>query len=127
MITSGALIAASYGASAWVYGSLPEWVPTHFGIDGVANGHMYRPVAAIFIPTMCVVMTAGMRYGAVNGKKKMAPLWLDAVTVATTAFMAFLHGVIMTNAIGQPVDVLKCVLVATGALLGVVGAAVTLR
>jgi uncharacterized membrane protein len=95
VIVSLALIAAALGISAWLYPSLPDVVPTHWNIEGEADGFGPKGVAAWLLPVIALGLLGFMG---------MIP-WLSpqgfqvdvhsrafsVLLVSLTALMVFIH------------------------------------
>ena len=44
------ILAAPFGAAAWLWDKLPERMPIHWGISGQVDGYASKPVAALLLP-----------------------------------------------------------------------------
>jgi hypothetical protein len=62
-----ALVAIATGATVWLYGSLPEQIPTHWNIRGEVDGYGGKWSLFMF-PVMMAGMLAGLeRYAPAGG------------------------------------------------------------
>lgn len=94
-----ALTAAAFAASAYLYPSLPDVVPTHWNIKGQVDGHGPKAVAAWTMPVMMLAMLLVFRVLPALSPKNFE---LDTfqttylfVVLATTGLFAYMHGVIL--------------------------------
>lgn len=97
------LMAASLAASALLYSSLPDRVPTHWNIRGEVDGWSSRSTAVFVLPAISLVflvfILAGQWLSPVHFK--IAP-WRETfnyVMVIGTALVAYLHGLALMAAL----------------------------
>jgi Protein of unknown function (DUF1648) len=57
---AGAFIAATVLVTANAYGSLPERIPIHFGLDGTANNYGPRSMAWLLVAVQLLVAATGV-------------------------------------------------------------------
>ena len=60
---SASVLAGCFGVTWWVYDSLPDPMPSHFGMSGQADRWMPRPVAAWLLPMATAALGALFRLG----------------------------------------------------------------
>lgn len=90
------LAAFALAISAWLWPSLPDPMPTHFGADGVADGWGPRWVGALLVPGLMFVLPPG-----IVGLTTLDPRTehvariqrpLAHVLVGLQAFLLLIHG-----------------------------------
>jgi uncharacterized membrane protein len=52
------ILAAPFGAAAWLWDKLPAQMPDHWGINGQVDGYSSKPVAALLLP--CINLAAAL-------------------------------------------------------------------
>lgn len=117
---------AAFGASVLVYPMLPPFLMSHWDINGNPNGWMLKFWGAFLLPLVLFVMIfvwwllpridpiargfPGFRYV------------YDFFWVLFTAFLAYIHALILGVNLGWNIDVRWCVLLPTALLIGAIGA-----
>lgn len=119
------LLAADTAATALVYRSLPDPMPTHFDAHGVANGFMPKAVGAWFGVGVAALVYALLRYGAAlvpgDWRARMEASPLRLVALLAVVFMSLLHGVILYAGLRAPSDVATALALALGGFWLVLG------
>lgn len=119
------LIIAAVGVSLYMYPSLPDRVPTHFGVDGQPNGWSSRLVGAWLVPLIMAFVWVIMRaIPHIDPRRENYEKFrgtYELVIAGTLAFMLVLHIVILKSATGTQIPMDKFVFVAVGALFMLLG------
>jgi uncharacterized membrane protein len=101
-----------------LYSRLPDSVPTHFNIHGVADGWMNREIGAWLLPATCLGVWLLLRFGALilprGWKERMMASPTAAVGAIIAALLCALQGVVLYAAIAKP----PTVAITLGALFG---------
>ena len=120
LIVSAVLISLAFVGSSLAYGSLPERVPTHWNLQGKADGFGPKLMAAFLLPTVLVGLL-----GLFAALPRISPsqFTMDGfrstygtIVTIVLAMLAFVHTVALLAAMGYPIDVTKAI--AAGTLLG---------
>lgn len=117
------LLAVGFGI--WAYPQLPAEVPTHFDINGVANGWSSRGVAALIMPGLGIVLLVvfvvlpGIDPRSANYSKFGSTYWIVANSVVI--LLAGIHVVVLGKALGWSIDVTRVVGLGLGGLLVLLG------
>ncbi len=120
-----AILVAMWTSAIVAFPWLPRHVPTHWGIDGHADGWMPRfpgafiaPLAAtaVFVLRMVAPKT-NPRPGPRGQGSPLRRRDLDLATALLVGFLAALQSLTLAAALGWPVDVVNGILVALGFLL----------
>lgn len=118
-----ALLAAVF--SVWAYPRLPAVVTTHWNFKGEPDGYSSRLLAAALLPLFLAVLPLIFRVlpkidpKGENYAKFSEAYWLIANTVVL--FLAGVHGAVLLNAMGTPIDINLVVGLGVGLLLMVMG------
>jgi len=119
------IVAAAFIASAVVYPSLPERMPTHWNLQGDVDGWSGRAWGAWMLPAMIVLVWGLMRWlpsidprGANYMKFGGA---FDAIIIAVMLFMLGVHAIILRASLGHPVAIDRVMPFGIGVLLIVIG------
>lgn len=119
------IVAAAVIASAVVYPSLPDRMPTHWNLQGEVDGWSGRTWGAWMIPLMILFLWGLMRWlpsidprGSNYVKFGGA---FEAIMLAVMLFMLGVHAVILRDALGYPVAVERVIPVGIGILFVVIG------
>lgn len=110
LVVSLALVAIALGASAWLYPSLPEQIPTHWNIEGKVDGFGPKGVAAWILPGV-----AALFLGFMSLLPWLSPRGFEVdvhsrafavLVVALTALFVFIHFLALAAALrpGLAVD-----------------------
>jgi uncharacterized membrane protein len=112
-------------ASALVFDRLPDRIPTHWNIDGEADGWMARWPGAFLSPMLglglwlLMPVLRGLDPRRKNYERFDATFWI--VVNVVLLFVALVHGATLAAALGWPVDVARVILVALGLLAVALG------
>lgn len=105
------VVAATLVGSAWVYGRLPEQVPIHWNIHGVADGYGSRAVGAFLLPA---VLLGLLGLFAVIPWASPASFRPDAsrtaygtIVVVALGMLAFVHALALRASLGYPTDIAR--------------------
>lgn len=119
------IVAAAFIASAVVYPSLPDRMPTHWNFQGEVDGWSGRAWGAWMIPLMIVLLWGLMRWlpsidprGSNYVKFGGA---FEGIMVAVMLFMLAVHAIVLRAALGYPVAVDRLLPFGVGVLLAVIG------
>jgi uncharacterized membrane protein len=100
-----ALIVGSFALTGAVYARLPERVPVHFNIHGVADGWMDRGMGAWVLPLTTLVIWSLVRFGGLllpeATRARVRTSSIDAVNAVTTALLVALQCVILHAALAR--------------------------
>lgn len=119
------LIVAAVAVSIVLYPSLPEQVPTHFGMDGTPNGWSSRFWGAWLLPLIMAFVWVVMRAvphidpRKANYEKFMG--FYELMVSAILAFMLAMHVAVLKSATGSHVPMDKFVIVGVGAFFMLLG------
>jgi len=75
--TTAVLLALLFGGSLWVYPTLPDQVPRHFGLTGVADAYWETTLARWLLLPLVAAGTALVVYGSVWAMKALPPSWVN--------------------------------------------------
>jgi uncharacterized membrane protein len=93
------LIAGTVGASAWLYPSLPQQIPTHWNIKGEIDGYGNKDWALFLLPAMLVPLTLLFYFlPALSPKHFEVDSFRSTylyIMVLVTALFVYLHGIIL--------------------------------
>lgn len=106
-IVSIALVGAQLAASALAYGRLPDRVPVHFDLHGVADGFAARPFGAFVLPVSAAAIGLFVRAmpHTLRGEARVRALGspIAEVTALVIGLFAGLHFVVLDTALrGAP-------------------------
>lgn len=119
-LLAAALVAVSFALGAWLYGRLPDPVPTHFDAHGVANGWMPKPWGVFVMPLVQVglwlllavlpaISPRGYRMERFGGV-------YERIVVFVLAFMTVVCGLALAQASGAHVALPRVIVALVGAL-----------
>lgn len=119
------LIIAAMAVSIYMYPSLPDRVPTHFGIDGQPNGWSSRIVGAWLVPLIMAFVWLIMRaLPHIDPRKANYEKFrgsYDVVVIATLTFMLAMHIVVLKASTGTHISMDRFAFIATGAFFILIG------
>jgi len=119
------LIIAAMAISIYMYPSLPDRVPTHFGLDGQPNGWSSRIFGAWLVPVIMAFVWLILRLAPhIDPRKENYEKFrgvYEVVVVAILAFMLVMHIVVLKSATGAHIPMDRFVFVGVGALFMVMG------
>lgn len=125
LVLAGVIVGGMVVASALAWPHLPDPSPTHFGLDGRpdrfgsrAEGAFVMPLAAALVAAAFVLLP---RIMPTRGRLDRSSGAWATVTVATVAFLALAHAVVLARAAGAPVDAPRLLTAGLGVLLAVLG------
>jgi uncharacterized membrane protein len=127
LIANTILVAAMVGLSLWVAPGFAEdaQLPTHWGLDGVADGFSPKWQALLFLPGLSVLVTLFLVVLPAFDPRRQnleqsAKLW-NASAIATVLVLGCLHVFLILSATGHAVDIRDAVLPGIAGLFIVVG------
>jgi len=119
------IIATALVASAVVYPSLPERIPTHWNFAGEVDGWSPRAWGAWMMPVMMVFVWALTRFlPAIDPRRKNYEKFsgaFEGIILSVMVFMLVLHGITLAAALGYPLAMELVVPVGVGILFIVIG------
>ena len=119
------LLAGSFAFTIVYYPKLPDRMPTHFALDGRANGWMPRAIGAWLLPVTAVGLAALMRFGS----RLLPPGWRARLEASPVQIMALyiaglltgVHALALRAALSTPPRLDAAVWVLLGGLFVVAG------
>lgn len=119
------IVAAAFAASAVVYPSLPERVPTHWNFEGEVDGWGSRVWGAWMMPLTIVLVWALMRWlPSIDPRRSNYAKFgsaFESIMIAVMLFMLAIHAIVLRAALGYPVAVDRMMPLGVGILLAVIG------
>lgn len=119
------LTAAAFAVVLVMYPQMPEVVPTHWNIHGVADGHMAKPLGPFVVPlTMVFVLALFALIRVISPKEAPVTRFARAYSIfagATLGFLLVVTFVAALAATGIPVNITKVVMASAGVLFLVMG------
>jgi uncharacterized membrane protein len=119
------LTIAAFAVVLVMYPQMPEVVPTHWNIHGVADGHMAKPLGPFVLPlTMVGVLAIFALVRAISPREAPVERFARAYSILASAVLGFLLVLTFVAALiatGTPVNMTKVVMVAVGVLFVVIG------
>ena len=119
------LVALSFALPAWFYARLPDPMPTHWGLDGTANGWTPKPWGPFLLPLIQLgVWGLLAAVPAISPRGYRIERFGAAYTrifVLTMAFLTVVGGLAIARALSLPVDMTRVALAALGLLLCGIG------
>jgi uncharacterized membrane protein len=104
-----ALLVGTLALTAALYPSLPERIPTHFDLHGVANGWMSRSMGAWFLPLIVIGVAALLRFGAAilpsAWRTRLEQSPTASVVALIVGFLCALQCVILYAALARPLSI----------------------
>mgnify|MGYP001064795236 CR=1 FL=1 len=114
-------IGTAAAVTAAVYQRLPDPLPTHFDLEGNADGWTPRALGAWLLPGLALLLWAAIRLGPrilpASDRARLRPSTTALVAMMTACFMAALHVVVLGAALVPTLSVTKLVFGLVGALL----------
>jgi uncharacterized membrane protein len=119
------VIAAMLALTAWAWQITPAVVPSHWGIDGKANGYAAKAFVFLMQPAITAAITVLLavvpaieprRANLLASRKLYFAAWYGVL-----ALMALVHTAIVLKATGAPIDIPRWILAAVGVLFVVLG------
>ena len=127
LVTSGALIAAMFAITAWAWAALPSdaAVPVHWGLSGQPDRYGGKGEALLLTPIIALALTGVLAFvprfepRRRNFAASSGPY--TVIWIAVLAFFLVIHVILVSAAMGRPIDMLVAFPVAIGALFVVIG------
>jgi uncharacterized membrane protein len=127
IVASVAIVAAMLALSGWAWLQLPTdaLVPIHWGPNGEPDAFADKTLGLLVLPAVTACLAAVLwaipsieprRENLARSATAYRATWLGAVLL-----LGGLHGLAVAAALGAELDVTRIVLIATGALLIVIG------
>lgn len=124
-LLSLALVAGAFVAAAVLYERLPERVPTHWNVRGVADGFTPKPWGPFVLPlVMLGVLALLAALPRISPRGYRMDRFLRVYGILQTSILAFLFLVTLLSllaGVGAPVSMERAILAATGLLFIVLG------
>jgi uncharacterized membrane protein len=119
------MVGAGFALVALLYGRMPQVVPTHWNVHGVADGFMPKPLGPFVLPLLAagtLALLIVLRVASPKGwsVERFARTY-GVLTAVISGFLLVLTALTSAAAIGLPVDVALVTCLATGVLLVVLG------
>jgi uncharacterized membrane protein len=119
------LLAGTFVCTLLVYARLPDPMPTHFGVDGRANGWMPRAVGAWVAPLIATLACLLVRFGGPllprDWRERLESSPRQALAALTAALLAAVHIMALRAALTPTHRLGHLVWVALGAFFVVLG------
>ena len=119
------LIGAAFALSAFLYTRLPDPVPTHWNLQGEADGFTSKPWGALVAPLMMVgVMLLFLALPKLSPRGYEIGRFQGVFEILQTSILGFLllvHALALLAGIGAVVDMNRALIPALGILLAVLG------
>jgi uncharacterized membrane protein len=117
--------AAALAIAAIAYQRLPEQVPVHWNLRGVADGSMPKLLGAFIIPALTVILTAllimieprAVRSASSGSMPRVYP----KVVATVSGFLLFITAVVVSAGMGAQLSVPSFAAIGLGVLLVVIG------
>src|ERR1700733_4433072 len=119
------IVLACFALTAALYGRMPDPVPTHWSLRGVADGFTPKPWGPFLMP-----LTAAGLLGGLVALRALAPREMPVerfarvytiLTAALVAFLALVTALTSLAAVGAAVDMNRALGLGTGLLFVVLG------
>jgi immunity protein, SdpI family len=124
-LLGAALTAAAFGLSLAFYGRLPQLMPTHWNLRGVADGFTPKPWGPFILPLVMAGTFAVFFAIPLMSPRgfRIAPFArvFDIVQGAILAFLLYLHAIVLVAASGGHVDMERALTIGLGLLFAVLG------
>jgi uncharacterized membrane protein len=127
LVTSGALIAAMFGITAWAWTALPgdAAIPVHWGLGGQPDRYGGKGEALLITPIVALALTGMLaivpRFEPRRQNFAASSGPYTVIWIAVMAFLLVVHVILVLAAMGRPIDMLAAFPVAIGALFVVIG------
>ncbi|MCP3100786.1 SdpI family protein [Myxococcus sp. K15C18031901] len=124
-VLSLGLVIAAFAMAFFLYGRLPESIPTHWNAEGVVDGHTPKPWGPFVLPLVMtaasVVLVAVPRISPWGFRVARFQGVFEGIQLAVIAFLFLLHVLVLLTGIGVPVPMTRVVPVAVGLLFMIIG------
>ncbi len=125
VLTGAVLIVVSVALSLFFYDRIPDPVPTHFDMNGRANGFTPKPFGAFIGPLLIAVLTVVLevlpRISPRGYRMQSFRRTYEIIFSAIIALVFFVSAVALSQAIGMSVRVDRLMLIAIALLLLLLG------
>jgi len=119
------IVVAAFLATAVVYQSLPATIPTHWSVEGQANGWSSRIWGAWMIPFFLLGMWAMFRFlPAIDPRGRNYAKFggaFEGIMISLMLFALGLHLIVLRAALGYPVEMRRVLPIGVGVLFIVIG------
>ena len=119
------IVVAAFLATAVVYQSLPATIPTHWSVEGQANGWSSRIWGAWMIPFFLLGMWAMFRFlPAIDPRGRNYAKFggaFEGIMISLMLFALGLHVIVLRAALGYPVEMRRMLPIGVGVLFIVIG------
>ncbi len=119
------IVVTAFVATAVVYPVLPETIPTHWSVEGEANGWSSRMWGALMIPVFLLGMWAMFRFlPAIDPRGRNYAKFggaFEGIMISLMLFTLGLHLIVLRAALGYPVEMRRVLPIGVGVLFIVIG------
>ena len=119
------IVVAAFLATAVVYPRLPATMPTHWSVEGQANGWSSRIWGAWMIPLFLLGMWAMFRFlPAIDPRGRNYAKFggaFEGIMISLMLFALGLHLIVLRAALGDPVEMRRMLPIGVGVLFIVIG------
>ena len=119
------IVVAAFLATAVVYPRLPATMPTHWSVEGQANGWSSRIWGAWMIPLFLLAMWAMFRFlPAIDPRGRNYAKFggaFEGIMISLMLFALGLHVIVLRAALGYPVEMRRVLPIGVGVLFIVIG------
>lgn len=119
------MIAIAFGATAVLYSSLPDPMPSHWNGAGEVDGYLAQPWGAVILPVMMLGMwLLFLALPAISPRGFRMSRFIGVYATIINTLLAFellITGVVLAAGMGYPVDMNRVVPIGVGVLFVVIG------
>jgi uncharacterized membrane protein len=119
------LVVAAFLMSALFYGRLPERIPSHWNVHGEVDSYSSKPLGAFLMPAvMAGLFLLLLALPAISPRgfrfESFRSVW-GVLQSAILGLLLLMHGLMLSAAMGKPVDVTRSAEAGVGLLIAVLG------
>lgn len=115
------IIALTFIASALLYGSMPERMASHWGLEGQVNGYIGKPFGLFLIPIIALVIFLFMvALPGLDPLRRNYDAFINEYDILCTgiaAFLCYLHVLTLAFNLGYQFDLIRLLAPAFGVML----------
>jgi uncharacterized membrane protein len=124
-LVTAAVLVGAFAATAVVYDRLPDPIPTHFDLNGRANGWMPRAIGAWCLPVLAVGVVGLLRFGShllpSGWRERLEASPIRIASLATAAVLTSTHVLILRASLSAVHHLGSAIWVVVGGLFVVLG------